>query len=136
MKILCKKNNGAFYPAYDSDYQKACKVKEGEMIEIEFKRPRNYKFHKKFFSLLNLGFNSSKSKIENFDDYREWALMRSGFVREVKTPRGVFHRATSISFANMDDDEFQEVYKAVLQFVILDTGATENDIEENLINYM
>ena len=136
MKAFVRKIDGKLIPLNDSDRDIFNKFKEFEDIEIELKRPRNLGFHKKFFALLNLGFQNTKQPIELFEDYREWAIMRAGHVRKIQTLDGEFYRAKSINFAKMDNLEFEEVYKSVLQVIILDTGATEQDIEDNYMQFM
>ena len=136
MKAFVRKIDSKLIPLNDSDRDIFNKFKEFEDIEIELKRPRNLRFHKKFFALLNLGFQNTKQPIELFEDYREWAIMRAGHVRKIQTLDGEFYRAKSINFAKMDNLEFEEVYKSVLQVIILDTGATEQDIEDNYMQFM
>jgi len=136
MKAFVRKIDSKLIPLNDSDRDIFNKFKEFEDIEIELKRPRNLRFHKKFFALLNLGFQNTKQPIELFEDYREWAIMRAGHVRKIQTLDGEFYRAKSINFAQMDNLEFEKVYKSVLQVVILDTGATEQDIEDNYMQFM
>ena len=136
MEIDLVYNLGAFRFAHDSDKENCKYFKTGEVYTFKARKIRNYKFHKKFFALVNLGFHNSKTGINDFEDYRSFALMRSGFVREVKTNRGVFHMPESISFAKMDEIKFEQVFSRVLQFIIQDTGADESDILDELINFM
>lgn len=128
---------------------------------------RNYAFHKRFFKLLQLGFdywtptggaitsrerkllsgfvdylcesvgreytpvlsgaadlylNSIATRrtqgtalLKSFDAFREWVTVLAGFYTEHFYPDGSRgRRAKSITFANMDETEFQQVYKSVL----------------------
>ena len=51
MKIQVVKNlNGTLKPAYDSDYESFKKIPLNEIIEIEYKKQRNIRFHRKLFS--------------------------------------------------------------------------------------
>lgn len=58
-----------------------------------------------------------KSKIANiekaFEPFRKDIIIESGFYYEVKCPSGIRKEAKSISFANMDEIEFNQLYKAV-----------------------
>ena len=48
MKIsIIKQLNNQFIVAYTSDYEKIKKIKVGDVLECEIKKPRNYNFHKK-----------------------------------------------------------------------------------------
>ncbi|WP_210492809.1 DUF1367 family protein [Pantoea ananatis] len=141
------------------------RIKTGAWLSCDVRQARNYNFHKRFFALLNLGFEywtptagavleSEKSLLRQYVDYlstltgqqsvlsetldeflsrtgadraegvelvksfeafRKWAVMTAGFYDEYILPDGTQRReAKSISFANMKEHEFQEVYKAVL----------------------
>lgn len=137
----------------------------GQLLCGEFRKPRNYAFHKKFFKLLTLGYHywtptgglieptertliagyidflSSDSLqrdalhnaaemylstvglarsrdmalLKHFESFREWATIQAGFYDEYMMPDGSYRRiAKSISFASMDDSQFNGVYKSVL----------------------
>ncbi|HDG1704595.1 TPA: DUF1367 family protein [Kluyvera ascorbata] len=137
----------------------------GQLLTGEFRKPRNYAFHKKFFKLLSLGYHywtptgglieeSERSLIsgyinflssnptqrdalhnaadmylntvgltrsrdivllKHFESFREWATIQAGFYDEYTMPDGSRRRiAKSISFASMDDAEFNGVYQSVL----------------------
>ncbi|MDZ2236097.1 DUF1367 family protein, partial [Klebsiella pneumoniae] len=137
----------------------------GQLLCGEFRKPRNYAFHKKFFKLLTLGYHYwtpsggliepaertlisgfidflspefdqraalqnaaemylssvgiSRSRdmalLKHFESFREWATIQAGFYDEYQMPDGSRRRvAKSISFASMDECEFQELYKASL----------------------
>ena len=136
MKILCRNTAHGLVPEYDSDYEEKKKLKIGEVYTCEIKRPRNYEHHKKFFALLKLACENSKSIEAPLDVYRKYALIKSGYFTVYETTKGKFIEADSISFANMSQEKFEEVYSKVLDFIILDTEATKEDIEKNLLNFM
>lgn len=50
---------------------------------------------------------------KSFEAFREWVTVESGYYVTVLTPRGIERRAKSISFAAMNEPEFQDLYKAV-----------------------
>lgn len=103
----------------------------GEVIEIEAKLPRNSRFHRKFFALLNLGFEhwepGRKHKqykgmpvAKNFDHFRKEVTIIAGFYEQTFDLDGNMKlEAKSISFASMEEPEFEEVYSAVMN-VLLD----------------
>ena len=78
MKVfLVKQLNNSFKIAYNSDYEKIKKLKAGEEYQCEIKRPRNLKFHKKFFALINMLFRKSRTlqqfrPIKERFNYRSW----------------------------------------------------------------
>lgn len=137
----------------------------GQVLSGDFRKPRNYAFHKKFFKLLTLGYhywtpagglveeseraliagyidflssNPSQREalhnaadmylntvglvrsrdtalIKHFESFREWATIQAGFYDEYTMPDGSRRKvAKSISFASMDDAQFNGVYQSVL----------------------
>ncbi|EKN4774192.1 DUF1367 family protein [Yersinia enterocolitica] len=148
----------------DSDFLQRIKI--GEWIQAEFRRVRNYQFHKRFFKLLQFGFDywtpaggvlthqerqlvdgfvnhlirvsgqqhsesltavadkyllevgqlrtKDIALLKSFEPYRGWAIVEAGYYDEVILPNGLRQRIPkSISFANMDEDTFQSLYKSV-----------------------
>ncbi|ECZ0011698.1 DUF1367 family protein [Salmonella enterica] len=164
---LIKQSSGILIPATPetSDILQS-KIKLGAVLVAEFRQVRNPAFHRRFFALLNLGFeyweptggaiSANERKLVNgyakflaayggnesalldaaeqyleqianrrvtngislcksFDAFREWVTVQAGFYTEHFYPDGSRgRRAKSIAFASMDETEFQQVYKAVL----------------------
>jgi Protein of unknown function (DUF1367) len=125
-------------PLYQEDYEEKKKLKIGEVYYCDIKHPRNYQFLKKFFALIKLGWQNSKEFQEPIpmDLYRKWATIKAGYADIYHTSKGVMVEAKSISFANMEEEEFNEVYRHVLNVIIKDVGIDEKTIEEELINFM
>lgn len=139
--------------------------KIGSVLYADFKQARNPAFHRKFFSLLNLGFDywqptggtispadkalvngyikflayyaggedalqaaadeyladvaekraGNISAEKSFEAFRAWVTIQAGFYTEFIMPDGTKRQEPkSISFAKMDDIEFSEFYKSVL----------------------
>jgi len=139
--------------------------KIGSVFYADFKQARNPAFHRKFFSLLNLGFDywqptggtispadkalvngyvkflayyaggedafqaaadeyladfaekraGNISAEKSFEAFRAWVTIQAGFYTEFIMPDGTKRQEPkSISFAKMDDIEFGEFYKSVL----------------------
>ena len=122
-------------PLYDSDLKEKYKLKLGEDYECVIKKTRNLQFHKKFFALINLGCDNSP-KDWDINGYRAWVTMKAGWVDVYTTDKGKMALPRSIAFDKMDESEFAELYKATIQVIIQDIGATQQDIEANLINFM
>lgn len=125
-------------PVYESDMEEKKKLKKGEIYWMEYKKARNYEFHKKFMALVKIGFENSKEKYikaPTFDLYRKYVTMKAGFVDIVPTVKGQMIVPQSISFESMDELQFQEVYNKVLEFIIDDIEATKEDIERELISF-
>ena len=132
MKVYIYKSGFAFFPAYASDSDATAKIKEGEIWEVEFKKSRNSKNHKRFFALLKMGFEAQDS-FNSPEWWREFIIRKAGYYDSVQDPDGVWmFKAKSIAFERMDELEFRELYKAVSQVIIDTCKITEKQIEDNL----
>lgn len=133
MKItLIKTLNGSFKPAYDTDYENAKKIKPNEPYEFEFKKPRNYKFHCKFFALINMVFQNQEV-YSNIDDMREDLIADAGFYYTVIDMHGNERKkAKSISFAAMDEIEFNDLYSRVIDSIVNWLKWERQDIIDNI----
>lgn len=114
----------------------AKKPKEGEEYSCEIKFVRNYQFHKKFFALIKIGCENSKHVSMPLDTYRKYALIKSGYFTLYHTPKGKFIEAESISFENMTQEKFEEVFSRVLDFVIQDIDADKETLLNELAGFI
>lgn len=129
---LIKQLNNTFKLAYDSDYETAKKIKVGQEYEYEFKRPRNYRFHRKYFALLNMVFQNQE-RYNNTDDLRKDLTIASGYYTTRFNFEGVeVYEAKSISFASMDEIEFNEFYNACIDTIVKHFHWDRNDIIQNI----
>ncbi|MFI3035242.1 DUF1367 family protein [Atlantibacter hermannii] len=164
---LIKQSSGILIPATPetSDFLHS-QYKLGAVLVADFKQVRNPAFHRKFFALLNLGFeywvptggaiSSNERKLVNgyarylaafggnesalmdaaeqyldlvasrriingislcksFDAYRAWVTIEAGHFDTIQLPDGTLRKhPRSISFASMDETEFQQLYRAAL----------------------
>ena len=119
MKIqVVKTLNGTLKPAYDSDYESFKKIPLNEIIEIEYKKQRNIRFHRKLFSLLNLAY-SNQNIFDNLEDMR-YCLMLECNLSEIKVNKltgEIFKVPKSLQFSKMDEREFNEVYNTIKQYI-------------------
>lgn len=128
MKFYVTKSNSGLKPSYDSDMEVYVKIPIGETWEIEYKKVRNYKFHKKFFSLIQLAFDNQEA-YKFIDSMREDLIIHAGFsyeetnfiTGEIKT------KAKSIAFQNMDEIEFSQLYESIKN-VISQWLGIENEV--------
>lgn len=95
MEIYLKKTLSGLKPLYDSDADQLAKIKIGEDVLATIKRPRNLRFHKKFFALLNLGFQN-QDRYADFETFRFVMIMKSGFYIEIDTGKGSVFMPRSI----------------------------------------
>ncbi|MFP2239933.1 DUF1367 family protein [Pseudescherichia vulneris] len=161
---LIKSANMTLTPANAEASDLLQRVKMGVWLNCKITQARNYLYHKRFFALLNLGFEywtpaggiitpaekeylsgyirylisivgnddtllqteldyneragqrraNGHAIVKSFEAFRKWATVEAGFYDEFVLPDNTRRReARSISFANMSEQEFHEVYKAV-----------------------
>lgn len=124
-------------PAYNQDYDniKQFKFKIGETYEIDIKKPRNLKFHKKYFALLNLVYENQEY-FNDFESFREYIVIKSGYYIKTVTAKGEFYKAKSISFASMDNYEFEKLFDKTLDVVIDEfLPLTKDEIKEEIASF-
>jgi hypothetical protein len=129
---------GLFKGATDQDekrwnrfWRMVASKEPGEMFSVETMFPRNPKFHKKMFALLSVGFDNwepdrkrfsygGRTIEKNFERFREQVLILAGHYDQVFSLRGDKMElvAKSISYAAMDDAEFETLYSAVIDVLL------------------
>ena len=142
MKIFLRKLPGSILiPDTEEEKEKLGHIKTNDVVYAEIKHPRNYKFHKKFFAMLKVGYDAWEPAEQeykglpvqkNFDRFREDIFIAAGFGEVVLNIRGEARaRAKSISFGSMGQEEFDKLYNAVADVLlqkILKTY-TKDDLE-------
>jgi len=122
-------------------------VKLGGIIHGNFSKMRNAAFHRKFFAMLNVGYESFEPDLsptqwgvpqKNIEMFREHVLCLAGFGDLVIDLNGRSRmKAQSISFSSMDQAQFERVYSKVAD-VILEkvlTSYTRKDLD-NVVSIM
>ena len=116
------------------------KLKPGEVVRAEFKKVRNYQFHKKYFALLSVGFDNwepgeinSKYGVptKNFDRFRADLTILAGFYdTTVRLDGSVRIEPRSISFAKMSAEEFADLYSKTIDVLIKHVYKQDMDPEK------
>ena len=136
MKLIVRKQlNGSLKAVYESDVELLKKIKVDEDVEITLTRPRNIKFHRKFFALINLVFQNQE--IYNNPEHLRYDLtIESGFYDVTYNWLGEeIKRAKSISFAKMEEPEFAELYNRFSDAIVRCFKFEKEDIEENINDF-
>ena len=136
MKLHVIKTQTGLKPAWDSDYEIYSKIPLNEVFEIEYRKPRNYNFHKKYFALIKLAFEN-QTDYRNLNDLRRDISIVVGYYDEVvnKVTGEVYKMPKSISFAQMDEIEFSELYERTKDVICKWLGVTDESIEEEIHQY-
>lgn len=118
MEIWVKNTFRGLVPMYDTDLDNKKKLKIDQEYLVIVKMPRNIKFHRKMFALYNLVFQNQE-QYRVLDDLRRDITIEAGFYRKRTNISGeVVKEAESISFANMDDDVFSQLYNRSLDVIV------------------
>lgn len=150
MKCVFERGRGeVLIPVDDNALAFVRAIKTGSGVTVDVKRARNIKFHRLFFSLMNLAFDMWEPPKDreyrgmaiqkNFDRFREDVLILAGhYDASYSIDGGVQLRAKSIAFANCDEDEFKAVYSSVLNVVweriFKQANFRSKDEVENIVN--
>ena len=124
-------------PAHQEDLDAIKKLPNGQPLRVKLTRVRNYQFHKKWFALLNHAFDmwepleaaprleavmavihTGKNPEKNFDRFRKDIIILCGMYDAHYRLNGeVRLEAKSVSFAKMDEDEFETLFTKTIDVI-------------------
>ena len=115
------------------------KLKIGNVVHSDFRKYRHPIFHRKYFALLNIGFENwepgeinSKYGVpeKNFERFRKDIAILAGYFDLVIRLDGTSRpEAQSISFAKMDESEFQDLYSKTIDILIKNVYGSSLDAD-------
>ena len=123
------------------------RTKLGGSIHSNFFILRNARFHRKLFSLLRFAYDLWEPgevsdrhgvPVKNFEQFREDVTILAGYFEvHYRLDGSTRYRAKSISWAKMDDAEFEKLYQAVIDVLVARIPAmlkmSAEEIEETVI---
>lgn len=149
MQVILTKTRAGLIPNGEKSQAWFDKLRLGEDVHGEFKRYRNYRFLKKWFALLNVGFenwnpgdiNSKYGAPEkNFDRFRADVTILAGYyITTIRLDGSVRVEPKSVSFAKMEEDEFTELYSKTIDVLIkhvYGSDYTPDQIDELVNNFL
>lgn len=102
-------------PESEEDF---AKVGDGEILRVEYRRPRNIRFHRKAFALIKAGFENQEF-YATFEQFRTAMLIGLGWCEIFIRQNGeVIYIPKSMSFAGMDETTFEKVYNDMLDYLV------------------
>lgn len=145
MKVnFVKQHGGLLIPASDMEADRLKRFKTGETYEVEIVTTRNPKFHGKVFSFFNFVFkywSADKTEWQHFDEVKQFDTFRknltvlAGFKEVSYTIDGrVRVEAKSLAYANMDQEEYEQCYSALINAAI--QNVFNNTKDQNIINQL
>jgi len=141
MKLLLKNTINGLIPMYDDDFDQKKKLKLFETYTAEVRVARNIEFHRKYFALINIGWEYMNEKQVEFYNHS-----KEGFRKSVQIAAGACEKvwsirrqewvedSISISFDKMDEIEFRELYNRVKDviFSLIEGNVSEEEFIMNL----
>lgn len=145
MKVeMVKMQGGTFCPIDEIQAEALKKFRNGELYEVEIKQTRNPQFHRKVFAFFNFCFehwSADKTEWKYFDERKQFETFRkhltvlAGFKDVSYTIDGrVRVEAKSLSYGNMEQDEFEQCYSALINAAI--KHIFQGTTDENIINQL
>lgn len=135
--LLAKTSSYRLGPADEAAEKVIRRWGKGEAIVCEVKRARNPGGHRKAYALLRLVFEN-QNKYSTIDDLLTEIKLRAGHYDEYVTTRGeLVYTPRSISFAELDEDEFVEFYDKMIDAMIkhILPGVGREDLEDEVLRF-
>ena len=125
MDIYCRVTPYGLVPLYDSDHDLKLRLRVGSTVRCRVTLPRNYEFHKKFFALVRLTYDNlplplvERWNVRSVDDMLRRFKRDLGYFTAIVNDRGEREiEYKSISFAAMDEEEFERFYTDCVNLVL------------------
>jgi len=147
-KIFFIKQGDSIAPTSPESVRNWTKIGQNVEYCMEVKKPRNPRFHKLVFAVLkatlaNMPEGSSWSELYKINPQKAPYL----FLKAIQLDTGltepfmrldgtIEQRPMSISFANMDDDEFQEVTDPIFSVCANFLNVTVEELKANYSEYL
>ena len=130
-------------PMYDEDFEEKKRLKIGTTYRAKVTVPRNYSFHRKYFSMISCAWDLLTER------QREFFGSKESFRKTLQVAAGhcerVFHLQLrewvevpkSIAFDKMSGEDFETLYKSVRDILlkVFLKHITLEQFEETLMNY-
>ena len=92
-------------------------LEPGEMVSIRTHKARSGPFHRRHMAIETAVFEAQE-KFENFEQFRNWLKVGSGFCDWIAGPRGaVIPVPKSIAFDKLEDGEMRQVHDDMVAFL-------------------
>lgn len=92
-------------------------LEPGEMVSIRTHKQRSGPFHRRHMALESMVFEAQE-KFEQFEQFRNWLKVGSGFCDWVAGPKGgVIPVPKSIAFDKLEDDDMRQVHDDMVRFL-------------------
>ena len=115
MKALFRKRLQGIFPDNEEGLKLLTKMPQGALCKVEYIKARNYENHKRFFKFIETAFDMQEV-YEDPEQLRKAIQMVAGHYEELiiigkDGEPSVHYIPKSIAFDEMDEGEFQELFK-------------------------
>jgi len=138
VKVALARTLSGWAPGDDEAIRVSRRWEPGEIAIVDLKKSRVYKSLKRYQALLTLVFENSR-QFKSRDQVHQYLKIRAGHATRIESASGeAFFVADSIDYDTLDETEFQEVWRRVIDVVCEDVlpGVTESQIELELLKCM
>ena len=104
---------------------------KGREVQVKISIPRNLAFHRRFFALLSVARDLADTEF-NAEQFRAVCITGAGYCDFIEHDGKMVAIPRSISFASMDDTEFENLYSDVLDFICSNWVIDYNQIDQIL----
>ncbi|MEE8128175.1 DUF1367 family protein [Candidatus Vondammii sp. HM_W22] len=144
-EALLSKTPDGFIPLSDEDSEAMRRVKIGEVIRVRWTKPRNLRFFRKWWALVNFAFDHWETgelvdpKLKgifpekNMERFRKDLTILAGHYDSFYRIDGTVRiEAKSISFAQMKEGDFDKFYSATIDAILkyILTNYQREDLEQ------
>jgi hypothetical protein len=135
-EVFLQRTVGGLKPCDERGVEALRKLKVGEVVQCELTKPRNLAHHRKFWALLNVFWQAAGDWSSPYAVLIELKV-RLGHVQKVviRETGEVVSVPKSISFAQMDQFEFDSFYeKAIGELCKMGGGIEADDLRQEVLN--
>jgi hypothetical protein len=106
----------------------------GQEVSVKINRPRNLRFHKKYFALLGTALAMIDEDYTP-EQFRAVCTAGCGYGEFIGSDKGMIFVPKSISFAAMDDTIFERLYQDTITFICKKWVVDGTQLNE-IVNFM
>lgn len=110
-----------FKPDSEHDEEELRAVHIGDVVFADVKKARNPAFHRKAFAMMHAAFDAQDS-FHDFEIFREWLQIAAGIVDPIMGPDRTYYKVRSLSWAQMEEIEFDKTYNKLLTAAVEKLG--------------
>lgn len=143
MRLMVINTPRGFVPYGNEDYEEKKKLKDGTAYSVEIKVARNLDFHRKYFAMISYAWDflneAETATFRTKENFRKYLEISAGHCEVIYHPRlqEFVEIPMSISFAKMDNAEFDDLYRRVrdVVFSLIGGRVTESEFERLVLDF-